>query len=101
MQHPPASTAALTTAQVAAIKKRLDRWELDHLREHAAQLATRLDDAQARISALESEASTAWQCADMWRDQANELVEDLQAAGQTVGMTQDGHLSVVQQGGAA
>lgn len=99
-----APSATLTTAQVAAIRKRLDRWELDHLRLHAAQLATELESAKERMESLESEVSSAWSMADMWRDEVNGLAEDLQAAGKTVGMTLDGQLGVVvatQQGAAA
>lgn len=83
------------TKAIAALRKRLNRWELDHLRHHCADLAQRLDDALIRVDALESEASRAWDAADSWREQATELVNDLHEAGKTVGLTIDGELVVM------
>lgn len=98
--------AATTDAAkaITALRKRLARWELDHLRQHCADLAQRLDDALSRIDALEREASRAWDAADSWHEQAMELVDDLHEAGKAVGLTMDGALVVMdeaQQGGAA
>lgn len=93
---------ALSKAEVSNIRKRLDRWELDHLRKLVQEQADRLETAQERIDALESEASRAWDAAESWRMNAMELVDDLQEAGQTIGLTQGGQLVVMgQQGGAA
>jgi len=103
-QQGAATTQADATKTINALRKRLERWELEHLRKHAADLAQRLETAQARIETLESEVWRAWDAADSWRDQTQELVNDLQEAGQTVGLTVDGTLVVVAdvaQGGAA
>ena len=87
------------------MRKRLSRWELDHLRAHCAELARRLDAANTRIDTLESEVWRAWDAADSWRDQSLELVTELQEAGKDVGLTMDGALVVMggqdEQGGAA
>jgi phosphoserine phosphatase len=98
------ATPAEATKAIGALRKRLSRWELDHLRQHCADLAQRLDDALSRIDTLESEVSRAWDAADSWRDQTHELVNDLHEAGKTVGLTMGGELVVLAetlQGGAA
>ncbi|MBI3103220.1 MAG: hypothetical protein HYY98_16960 [Burkholderiales bacterium] len=93
---------ALTKAEVSNIRKRLDRWELDHLRKLVQEQADRLETAQERIDALESEARRAWDVAESWRMDAMELVNDLEDAGKTVGLTKSGQLLVMtQEGGAA
>lgn len=94
----PAAQQADATKVIAALRKRLNRWELDHLRHHCADLAQRLDDALIRVDTLESEASRAWDAADSWREQATELVNDLQEAGKTVGLTMGGALVVMEDG---
>lgn len=96
------ATAGIARAEITAIRRRLDRWELDHLRKLAAELVERLESAQIRISDLESEAALAYSMADSWREDADNLVAELQAIGTTVGMSQDGSLGVVAgEGGAA
>ncbi len=91
----------LTKSEVNAIRKRLDRWELDHLRKLAQEQADRLEAAQERIEALESEASRAWDTAESWRMDAMDLVNDLEKAGRTVGLTQSGQLVAMAQEGSA
>lgn len=87
-------TPADTAKTIKALRKRLERWELEHLRQLAASLADRLEAAEQRIEALELEAARAWDTADAWREDAQRLVEELEAAGATVGMTQGGALVV-------
>ena len=70
------------------IRARLERWELQHLREHCAQLAQRVEDLELDVT-RESGA------ADHWRNQCQALIEDLQDAGQDVGMTVDGQLGAL------
>lgn len=86
----PADTAKI----IKALRKRLERWELEHLRQLAASLADRLEAAEQRIEALEVESSRAWDTADAWREDAQRLVEELEAAGATVGLTHGGALVV-------
>lgn len=80
---PPSHTAAL-----AAIQRKLDKWELNHLREHAKELADRLESAQLDISAMTSSA-------EHWRDQCFQMIKELQADGKTIGLTQDGQVGVM------
>lgn len=87
-------TPADTAKTIKALRKRLERWELEHLRQLAASLADRLEAAEERIAALEVEAARAWDTADAWREDAQRLVEELEAAGATVGLTQGGTLVV-------
>lgn len=99
----PTPPAEVTQA-ITALRKRLARWELEHLRRHCADLAQRLDTAQTRIETLETEVWRAWDAADSWRDQTHELVNELQHAGRTIGLTQDGALVAMgagEEGGAA
>ncbi|MDP3228373.1 MAG: hypothetical protein Q8N13_10415 [Acidovorax sp.] len=90
-----AELPAETAKAIQNLRKRLSRWELDHLRKLSAELADRLDNAQQRIEDLESEVARAWGAADSWRDDALNLVNDLQEAGKDVGLTQDGALVVM------
>lgn len=70
------------------IRARLERWELQHLREHCAQLAQRLED-------LELDVTREAGAADHWRNQCQALIEDLQDAAQEVGLTVDGELGAI------
>lgn len=104
-----ATSGGLSASQVKAIRARLDRWELSHLRALAAEQAERLDAADARIDALQAEVAQAWRSAESWQEDAMELAGDLQRIGAEVGLTQSGHLVAVaqqavhaaRQGGAA
>ena len=94
MQTTPADTHR---AAIAKLRKRLARWELQHLGQLAASLAEQLDAASARIKALEGELESAWAAADSWREQTMEMVEEMEAEGQQIGLTQSGKLMVVPQ----
>lgn len=78
--------------QVATIQRKLERWELIHLRALAASLHERLERTEAELAEARARIEDAWADADMWRDQAQNLIEDLQAAGREVGLTQTGQL---------
>lgn len=88
----PATEEATATKTIAALRKRLSRWELDHLRNHCAELADKAETAQQRVEELEEEVRNAWRWGEHWRDQSQELVTELQEAGKTVGLTIDGEL---------
>jgi hypothetical protein len=85
----------LDAAEKRAIQRRLDRWELDHLRAHAAELAQRLEDAERRASEAERRAWDAEARADMFHDLAMQL-EDEMPSHQAVGLTRDGALLLVE-----
>lgn len=70
---------------LAAMRRRLEKWELQHLRQHALELQERLDRA-------EEEAARAWESADFWRDNAMDLQQALMEDGFTVGITKEGQM---------
>ena len=76
------------------IRRKLERWELQHLREYITELHSRLQTA-------EQDAQNAWSSSDMWRDNCQCLTDELLAEGATVGITQGGVMSVLAEGGAA
>ena len=72
-----------------AIQRKLDRWELEHLRKLAAMQADQIEDLQQRLESAES-----W--AESWRQEALQLHTDLaDAVGGARGITQTGKLIVV------
>lgn len=85
-------TQADARQQLINIRKRLEHWELTHLRALAAELAERLEQAEAERDDYRNRVEAAWDAADMWRDQASKLVDDLRNMGREVGMTQTGQL---------
>jgi hypothetical protein len=95
-------TAPKQAKTIAALRKRLERWELDHLRALSVSLHDQLEVAHERIQALQSDIDRAWRNAEAWQDDAMELVKALEAAGTEVGITQAGQLVAIDaQGGAA
>lgn len=86
--------SAHTRDPLAALRRRLEKWELEHLRQHALELQERLERA-------EEEAARAWESAEFWRDNALELQEALMADGFTVGITRGGQLVATPPGESA
>lgn len=83
--------SARHTPATSRIQRRLERWELEHLRAHAADLAE-------RVERLEWEVSNADAAADMWRDSHHRLSEHLDdgtADARCMGLTRQGELLVV------
>lgn len=75
----------------ARIQRRLEAWELDHLRELAAEQAQRIEE-------LEREVTYLGDCADMWQRSHHNLQEHLNAGtedARAIGMTVSGELLVV------
>lgn len=70
---------------LAALRRRLEKWELQHLRQLASELQERLERA-------EEEAALAWESAERWQQNAIELQEALMAEDFTVGITPEGRL---------
>lgn len=89
--HRGAGSSAFRT--LVGLKRRLDRWELDHLRQHAAELAERLEDAERRLSYADEQA-------DFWREQCMRLEEAItdedSGSGRQIGLTLSGDLVVVE-----
>lgn len=93
VDYPPERSALIR------IQAKLDRWELKHLREHAAQLADRLEAVERELVAATNRATDAEQYADFWREQVMNLQEEL-ADDLALGMTRDGSLHVVDATGS-
>lgn len=75
------------------LKRRLARWELPHLRAHAAELAQRLEETEAKLARAEADAAGYWRQLEWTREQLTAAVE---ASGtQSLGLTMDGALVVV------
>lgn len=73
----------------AAIQRKLERWELDHLRALAAQQAE-------QIETLERQLAYAEDLAESWRRDALDMQDELAScAGGAPGLTVQGHLCVV------
>jgi hypothetical protein len=83
-----------TDSTLRSLQRRLERWELNHLRQLAAELHERLERA-------EDEARRAWESAEFWRENAMQLQEELMDEGATIGLTKEGQLVVVKDDSAA
>ncbi len=86
---------------IHALRKKLSRWELDHLRAHCIKLANELEDAQATIERLTAERDSAERWAEGWREDVDRLVTALEGAGRQVGLTQCGAVVAMPANGAA
>ena len=73
---------------ITAIRRKLEAWELEHLRTLVAQQAD-------RIERLEDEVDILQQNAEFWHEQSMRMVRDLSDEGETVGITPDGQIGVV------
>ena len=78
----------MTDRTLTNLRRRLEKWELDHLRTLCAQQAD-------RIERLETELDIAQESADYWREDAFALTRELMDAGETIGLTRDGQIGVV------
>lgn len=87
------NAASPKLAELKRIQKKLDAWELDHLRTLAAELDEKLQQANAQIEMLRNEVYGAEARADMFLALNNDLME---SSGLRVGITQSGHMGVVQ-----
>lgn len=76
--------------ELKTIQRKLDAWELEHLREHAAALATLVDQLQAEVERVQNEYYAADARADMFMHLANEAKGDTH-----FGITQSGQMGLV------
>lgn len=81
------------TEELLAIQQKLDTWELEHLREHAAALHLQVEALKEEVERLRDEAYAADARADMFISLNNDLQE---STGARVGITRDGHVGVLQ-----
>lgn len=84
----------MTPAELNALQRKLDRWELGHLRTLAADLAQRLETTEAREADLQRRLDEADDRAGFWHDQAIEALNDAAADGAVIGLAIDGLISV-------
>ena len=75
----------MTDRTLNALRRKLEQWELAHLRQHCTELAERLERAEARAADAEY-----W--AEYWRENAFQLQRDLMDDGVQIGITQDGEM---------
>lgn len=78
---------------IKRIQARLDRWELDHLRGHAASLSDQLDAATARAESAEAQLDNTHRWVESLQDELRALAD---AQGKTLGLTQAGDIVVLQ-----
>jgi hypothetical protein len=71
------------------MRRKLHAWELEHLRQHVEELRAALDVAEQERDEAMQRASWAEDCADRWRDDALQAIEQ---AGQAPGLTMAGHI---------
>jgi len=76
------------------LQKKLERLELEHLRQHALELHERLEKAEAELQRAE-EAAEFWQRSFQMMEEAAH--DDLHATHRCVGISRTGELMVVQQ----
>lgn len=75
--------------QLAQIQRKLDRWELEHLRELAAQQCEQIEDLQRRLA--DAEASL-----DFWHGHALDLGNTLHDSGAgQIGLTRAGEVLIL------
>ena len=89
-----AKPAPSSSATLAAIQRKLDRWELLHLRQHALDLAERLELRDAAITLANDALDSAQSQADYWHAQCQNLIDELKELGATVSLAQNGTLGV-------
>lgn len=82
-------------ADLRAIQRKLDRWELIHLREHAADLAHQLDEMRELAAALQQSLDDADDRAAFWHDRVIDAMNDAQDTGASIGLSRDGELHVL------
>lgn len=85
-------SAAATSLR--ALQRKLERLELEHLRQHALELHERLEKAEAALANAE-DAAEFWQRSFQMMQEA--AADDLHATHRCVGLTRTGELMVVQQ----
>lgn len=74
------------SATLRNLRRRLERWELPHLRAHAAEQAERIEALEARVSALQREVIDADESGSMWRDACMRFEGALDNDGVTLGL---------------
>ena len=77
----------MSTKEITNLKRYLVKWELDHLRRHAAEL-------EERLAAAEESARYEREAGESWREDALNLMEKLTEEGHEIGLTKAGEIVV-------
>lgn len=80
---------------IANLRRRLDRWELAHLRAHAADLQEQLERCQGELARTRDELYNASRVADFWSEAHHELQNHLANRDEAIGLTTDGQVGIV------
>jgi len=78
----------MTDTTLTHLKRKLARWELEHLRQHAGDLAERLERA-------EQDRDYYRELAEYWNDEAMRMIVELQEDGAVIGLSKSGEISVI------
>lgn len=79
---------------ITKIIRRLEKLELQHLRQHAADLAERLERAEDEVTRANDDAY-------FWHQQCMNVLAELQDDGAEIGMTKDGEIVIGDEAGGA
>lgn len=71
-----------------ALRRKLEAWELDHLRQHCAEQAQRIEELERQLRYAE-------QVSEQWQREAESYREHLMNDGKTIGLHIDGQVEVV------
>ena len=82
---------------ITALRHKLQQWELRHLRQHATELAERLERAENEISTLRNQLEHTDRCADAWHQQAMAMIDELHQLDipAAISITQSGEIGVI------
>ena len=75
------------------LRQRLDRWELEHLRQHARLLADQVDELTEQLADMRARLDDAEDRAEFWHQQVLQLQEDLRED-LAIGITKGGELGI-------
>lgn len=88
------TSAPAPSIALQRIRQRLEKLELEHLRQHIVEQAARIEQLEALLAAAEDEAADAWRCAEGWQATAMENLTELQELGADVALTPAGDFLV-------
>jgi hypothetical protein len=77
---------------LAVIQRKLDRWELDHLRDLAAAQADQIERLLSEVANLNRQLNHAEDCAAQWHDMC---LDSINHNGQTLGVTVGGDMLIL------
>ncbi len=83
---------------IVNIRRRLERWELPHLRQLAASQNETIEQLQAELEETKRQLSYAESWAESWRNDALDLMQqqiDADPEHRCIGLTKDGAVMVV------